>query len=300
VSALSFVDIAKEVGRQWQNLSADSKHRWESEAARATQEFEAQMDEYKKTAEYRNYQAYLDDFRAQQARVIAKRRGASVKTEALARLEQRQRSPLSSSGSPVSLPSSLCTDSENCNTTLAHALAELVGLRREVLATGAQQYHSGHLPAEPLMRRAMYAFITGTGSLLYMWSYAQADDLLNRLYRPETKPDAMTVAEYFIIAAMGAHYDLDHFPDSVRQALYVSSTLQFDERVAKVDYLRTMRLLLSMSFYSLLEKHMSARYLVAAGLQIGRWKLHQITEYGQDAENDGWRRVFRSLVFMDW
>lgn len=263
VSALSFVDIAKEVGRRWQVLPPDSKRRWESEAAHAMQDYEAQMDEYKRTESYRNYQVYLEDFRAQQARANAMRRAATtVRQQTPDNVKISRGSPMSASDSPRSLPSCSGTDSDNCDTTLPHAMSELVSLRRELLASGAQPYHPTNLPTENLMRRAMYAFVTGTGSLMYMWSYTQVDDLLNRLYRPETDPDSMTVAECFIVAAMGAHYDADSFPDSVRQALYVSSTLQFEERVAKVDYLRTMRLLLSMALYSLLEKHMSARYLV--------------------------------------
>lgn len=108
----------------------------------------------------------------------------------------------------------------------------------------------------------MYAFIRGTGSLLYMWTFEQADEILDRIYRPQKPVDAMTLAECFTVAAMGAHYDMDCFPDRLRKALYASGTLHFHEQTARQDYLRTMRLLLSMSFYALLEKHMSARYLI--------------------------------------
>ena len=72
----------------------------------------------------------------------------------------------------------------------------------------------------------------------------------------------MTLAECFTVAAMGAHYDIDAFPDRMRRLLYASGTLQFNEQTARQDYFRTMRLLLSLSFYSLLEKHMSAKYLI--------------------------------------
>ena len=52
---------------------------------------------------------------------------------------------------------------------------------------------------------------------------------------------------------MGVHYDLDCFPDIVRQALYASGTIHFDEKITKLNYLRTMRLLLSLSIYAILE-----------------------------------------------
>lgn len=95
-----------------------------------------------------------------------------------------------------------------------------------------------------------------------MWTYEQADNILERIYRPKGKIDAMDLAECFTIAAMGAHYDMECFPDRIRKVLYASGTLHFHEKTARNDYLRTMRMLLSMSFYALLEKHMSARYLI--------------------------------------
>lgn len=108
----------------------------------------------------------------------------------------------------------------------------------------------------------MYAFVQGTGSLLYMWTYAQVDEILDRTYRPQQPVDAMTLAECFTVAAMGAHYDMDCFPDRIRRVLYASGTLCFNEKTARFDYMRTMRLLLATAFYALLEKHMSARYVL--------------------------------------
>jgi len=108
----------------------------------------------------------------------------------------------------------------------------------------------------------MYAFVRGTGSLLYMWTHVQVDEILDRIYRPNKPVDAMTLAECFTVAAMGAHYDMDCFPDRIRRVLYASGTLLFNEKTARSDYLRTMRLLLATAFYALLEKHMSARYLL--------------------------------------
>lgn len=298
ISCLSFVDIAKEVGRRWQNLSPESKRVWESQAARATQEYEAEMDEYKKTVPYRKYQAYLEDFRTQQAQAKNGKRGAGVQNGTSGRRANSGGSP-SSSGSPVSIPSSNVTEAEICHNALTLAMSEIVSLRGEVLSTGVKPYDSRNLPPQELTRRAMYAFIKGTGSLVFMWTQSQADEILDRIYNSEAEPDPMTLAECFIVAAMGAHYDIDSFPDRVRQALYASGTLHFDEKIAKFDYLRTMRLLLSMSFYSLLEKHMSARYLVAAGLQIARWKCPQLHQYPHDVDSDNWRRIFRTLIFMD-
>ncbi|KAF2020225.1 hypothetical protein BU24DRAFT_135558 [Aaosphaeria arxii CBS 175.79] len=301
VSALSFVDIAREVGRQWQVLPAEKKRVWESHAARTMQEYEAQMDEYKKTDSWRKYQTYLADFRIQQAPspVSKLTRPTAPRVDSFIRTESSRASSASSDG-PGSAPSfqSTGTEAEVCYSALTLAFNELVSLRGEILDQGVRPYDIHHLPAEDLMRRAMYAFIRGTGSLLYMWTYSQADDILEQIYRPQRPVDPMALAECFTVAAMGAHYDIDCFPDRIRKTLYASGTLHFHESSARLDYMRTMRLLLSMSFYALLEKHMSARYLIAAGLQIARLKRPS-SRSGIDGIGDNWRRVFRSLIFMD-
>lgn len=303
VGQLSFVNIAREVGRRWQELPAEQKRVWESNAARAMQEFEAQMDEYKKTDSWRKYQLYLNEFRTQQAAPASGKRPGNSRstTDTSNNTRQLSRASPCSSDSPISLPSnqSAGTEAESSHNALTLAFSELVTLRGEILNQGMRPYDEHHLPSEELLRRAMHAFIRGTGSLLYMWTYAQADEILDRIYRPQQPVDAMTLAECFTVAAMGGDYDVDCFPDRLRRVLYASGTLHFNEQTARQDYLRTMRLLLSMSFYALLEKHMSARYLIAAGLQIARWKCPQLHLSTNKSADEGWRKVLRSLIFMD-
>ncbi|KAF9697665.1 hypothetical protein EKO04_004009 [Ascochyta lentis] len=302
VSQLSFVHIAREVGRRWQELPPEQKRVWESNAARAMQEYESQMDEYKKTDEWRNYQIYLNDFRAQQSQPIAGKRNVGGRTISHSTREHSRASPESPESPSSSLPSSASsstTNAEVCHNALTLAFSELISLRGEILNQAMQPYDEHHLPSKELARRSMYAFIRGTGSLLFMWSYEQADGILDRIYRPKGKIDAMDLAECFTIAAMGAHYDMECFPDRIRKVLYASGTLHFHERTARTDYLRTMRLLLSMSFYALLEKHMSARYLIAAGLQIARWKFPPLHRTTTGAMDENWRKIYRSLIFMD-
>jgi hypothetical protein len=270
VSQLSFVHIAREVGRRWQELPPEQKRVWESNAARAMQEYESQMDEYKKTDEWRRYQTYLNDFKAQQAQPTNGKRAPvsrtmshmSHSTREQSRASPEPQTPESPGSSIPSSVSSSGTDAEVCHNALTLAFSELISLRGEILTHAVRPYNEHHLPSEQLARRSMYAFIQGTGSLVFMWSYEQADEILNRIYRPKGRIDAMDLAECFTIAAMGAHYDMDCFPDRIRKVLYASGTLHFHERTARTDFMRTMRLLLSMSFYALLEKHMSARYLI--------------------------------------
>ncbi|RAR05730.1 hmg box protein [Stemphylium lycopersici] len=301
VSQLSFVDIAREVGRRWQELPAEKKRTWESNAARAMQEFEAQMDEYKKTDSWRKYQSYLNDFKTQQSSAsLGKQRPGNLSrstTDTSNNTRPYSRASPSSSDSPASLPStaSLGPGAEACHNALTLALSELVTLRSEIINKGSQQFGENLLPPEDRVRRCMYSFIRGTGSILFMWTYEQTDAILDRIYRPQTKVDDMTLAECFAIAAMGAHYDTDVFPETVRRALYASGACHFNEKVARQDDFRTMRLLLSLSFYSILEKHMSAKYLI--GLQIARWKWP--AAQGPQSMDGSWKNIFRSLIFMD-
>ncbi|USP78958.1 hypothetical protein yc1106_06232 [Curvularia clavata] len=305
VSQLSFVDIAREVGRRWQELPAEKKRIWERNAARAMQEFEAQMDEYKKTESWQKHQNYLSDFKAQQSATSANkhRPGNSRSTTDTSNNTRpySQTSP-SSIDSPISLMPASPTrpGAEVCHNALTLAMSELIALRSEIINGSAQCFDENRLPPEDRVRRCMYAFIRGTGSLLYMWTFEQADELLERIYRPKTKVDDLTLSECFTVAAMGAHYDEDAFPDVTRRLLYASGTLHFNEQTARQDNFRTMRLLLSLSFFSLLEKHMSAKYLIdaAAGLQIARWR-YVVPQSRSQIADVGWRKIFRSLIFMD-
>jgi len=231
------------------------------------QEYESNMDEYKQTDEWRKYQVYLNDFKAQQAQASTGKRHLGGRTSSQSTKEHSRTSPETPESPGSSIPSSVSshgTDAEVCHNALTLAFSELISLRGEILAQAIQPYGPDHLPPEELTRRSIFAFIRGTGSLLFMWSYEQAEEILDRVYRPKGKISSMDLAECFTMAAMGAHYDMECFPDRIRKVLYASGTLQFHEQTARTDYLRTMRLLLSMSFYALLEKHMSARYLIGA------------------------------------
>jgi len=327
VSQLSFVDIAREVGRRWQDLPAAQKRGWESDAARAMQEFEAQMDEYKRTDNWRKYQRYLQEFKSQQSQQsqppLGKRPNASRSTTDSSNNTRvfSRASPSSSMSSPTTAPSlrSVGIEAEVCHNAMTLAFSELVTLRGEILNTGTQPYSHSNLPSKALTKRAIHAFIKGTGSLLFMWTIEQADELIERVYHSPAQQkavDAMSLAECFTLAAMGAHYDMDCFPERVRKLLYAAGTLHFHEQTAREDYMRTMRLLLCMSFYALLEKHMSARYLIgelpwtrkakvgtdpfaAAGLQIARWKFPSSLASECVVVDESWRKIFRSLIFMD-
>lgn len=64
---LSFTEIAKLVGENWQNLATGEKEPFESQAQAIKDKYLSNLAGYKKTPEFRKYQAYLHEFRVKHA-----------------------------------------------------------------------------------------------------------------------------------------------------------------------------------------------------------------------------------------
>ncbi|KAI0176746.1 HMG box protein [Pestalotiopsis sp. NC0098] len=64
---LSFTEIAKLVGENWQSLDRAEKEPYETHAQELKDRYNRDMSEYKKTADYKRYSDYLHDFRKRQA-----------------------------------------------------------------------------------------------------------------------------------------------------------------------------------------------------------------------------------------
>lgn len=60
---LTFTEIAKLVGENWQALTPTEKEPYESRAQLAKDKYISEMNQYKKTAEYQQYMQYLHEFR---------------------------------------------------------------------------------------------------------------------------------------------------------------------------------------------------------------------------------------------
>ena len=64
---LSFTEIAKLVGENWQNLAPTEKEPYEQQAFTAKERYNAELSEYKKTESYRTYSIYLAEFKVKQS-----------------------------------------------------------------------------------------------------------------------------------------------------------------------------------------------------------------------------------------
>jgi len=63
---LSFTEIAKLVGENWQNLTPTEKERYEQQAFAAKEKYTIELSEYRQTDSYKVYAEYLLDFKAKQ------------------------------------------------------------------------------------------------------------------------------------------------------------------------------------------------------------------------------------------
>jgi hypothetical protein len=65
---LTFTEIAKLVGENWQSLPAAEKEAYEGQANTAKEKYHRDLAEYKKTPAYRKYALYLQEFKEKQAK----------------------------------------------------------------------------------------------------------------------------------------------------------------------------------------------------------------------------------------
>lgn len=63
---LSFTEIAKLVGENWQSLTPTEKDPYEQQAHAAKEKYTVELSEYRKTESYRTYSEYLMEFKAKQ------------------------------------------------------------------------------------------------------------------------------------------------------------------------------------------------------------------------------------------
>lgn len=238
------------------------------------------MEAYRKTKSYRIYQNYLESFK--------KAPGKSARQKLKSDSPKRT---FSHNDGLHSLPfPSLSTDYKSqmeCLKSLEDAMSELRRFKLEY--NNSQPYGPHNLPPEEICKHAIGALIEGTGSLMHFFSESAATEMISRAYHSGTRPDSLTVSELCVAAAVGAHVDTARVPQEVIRKLFASTCILLDTVVMDEEsYLRVMRILLCLSNYSVVEKHLSARAFIgksdmtteqaSAKVSQSRW-----TEYCQMA-----------------
>lgn len=213
------------------------------------------MEAYRKTKPHQGYQDYLQSFKKAPGKSARQKVKSDSPRRTLAHTDGMQ---------PLPSPS-LSTDYKaqmECQKALENAMFELRRFKMEY--NDVQPYSPHNLPPEEMCKHAIGFLIEGNGSLMHFFSAPAATRIISRAYHSGTKPDNLTVSELCVAAAIGAQLDTERVPQQVVRKLFASTYMLLDTvDMDEGSYLRVMRILLCLSTYSVVEKHLSARAFVS-------------------------------------
>jgi hypothetical protein len=215
LSHSSFAEIAKETGKRWRGLSREERvYLWEAPAADKLQLYKEEMERYKHTEDYQNYQRYLEEFK--------QGRHSSVSIPS----SRNKSSPVSESSSLSRPPTS--QDQEEFE-AIRQESVDTVDLNLEDLPqdtespvqSGLQEVRhiskslgvDPHLigvtafPQENTTSKAIEAFLHGTGSFLCLWNREEALDLVRSTYHPRSDSNPVYAIDVFAMSAVGSYCD---------------------------------------------------------------------------------------------
>ncbi|KAF2844185.1 hypothetical protein T440DRAFT_559756 [Plenodomus tracheiphilus IPT5] len=183
LSRSSFTDIAKETGKRWRDLSQEERvNTWEAPASDRLEKYKEELDCYKETEEYRNYQMYLEEFRQQQhhsasmgsldnkfssAQEIADSNQPPATLEGIEATYQ-ERMDMKSQDLRSQSPDTASLTKDSMDEV--HSISKALGVNTHLIRVTA-------LPQEDMTARAVKTFLDGTGSLLFLWNREEAEDL---------------------------------------------------------------------------------------------------------------------------
>lgn len=219
------------------------------------QSYEDQMEAYRKTNSHQDYQGYLQSFKKAPGKSARLKPKSNSPRRICSHTDRKQRLP-----SP-----SLSTDYKSqleCRKALENAMFELRRFKLEF--NDVQPYSPHNLPSEEMCKHAIGSLVEGTGSLMHFFSVSAAKMIISRAYHSGKSPDNLAVSELCVAAAVGSQLDKEPVPPHTVRKLFASTHMLLD--TVDMDggsYLRVMRVLLCLSTYSVVEKHLSARAFVS-------------------------------------
>jgi hypothetical protein len=222
--------------------------------------YEDQMERYRRTQKYREYQEYLDSFKKSPGKSM--RQSLDSKPQLISHSSTPNRSVScgsDESANQLNLP--LDAEDEQLQQDCQEAIRKaMVDLRRfKMKYNDVTTYCNTRLPDETLTRETMTAFVVTMEPALFIYTRPQAEFLLNRVYQKTAPTDALSLAEVCISAAMGCHYVGRRIPKRSIWEYFASACVLLDTvPVCETTYLRIMRLFFTMTLYSIIEKHLSA------------------------------------------
>ncbi|PWW77848.1 hypothetical protein C7212DRAFT_350812 [Tuber magnatum] len=162
-------------------------------------------------------------------------------------------------------------------------------------------YSLRELPPLEVTSRLVSAFIRGTSSMFYILAEYEAMELISDIYTPNSEPTTAKLCELLAIVAVGAQYE-DVGRDT-SMALFRSAKWYLDIEYGKdVHVLRKMRVSMLVGLLLIFEKSFFAvDYLdqaVCLAKSTGINRTARCKPYSE-REWASWRRVWRSLIFLD-
>jgi hypothetical protein len=228
-SRSSFADIARETGKRWKNLShGERANIWELPVAERLQMYKEELECYRETEEYRNYQMYLEKFKHQQhhseslgpsgSNHVPVQRTADSDDQTSVTLERleatyQKRMDMESQD--------LRSQSPDTASLTKDSMDEVRSISR-VLGVNTHFIRVATLPPEDMTIGAVKAFLDGTGSLLFLWDREEAEDLVRSVYHLHHDSKPAHATEVFAMAAVGTYCDAEaHTPFARERFLHI-------------------------------------------------------------------------------
>ncbi|KAK4105492.1 hypothetical protein N658DRAFT_121285 [Parathielavia hyrcaniae] len=141
---LTFTEIAKLVGENWQSLSPAEKEPFESRAQAIKDKYLSDLAQYKKTPEYRKYQSYLQEFKAKHG---SPSQGGAADKDASKRIRLSE-SGTQGRGSPSATPTR--TSRSGSGTESGRGSEPPFGRQRLSSVVSESQYSASQGPSAPI------------------------------------------------------------------------------------------------------------------------------------------------------
>lgn len=140
-------------------------------------------------------------------------------------------------------------------------MIKLQEIKQRLLISDFNLYRYGSLPPRVATFRLITAQLQGTSPVIFTWTLPEAEALVASVYDDDTPTSPMAMAEVCVLAVGGTHYDESHVSEWDR-AIYYASAISYLQAHARPQCLRTMRLLLGLVLFLMLEKNEHVRCLL--------------------------------------
>jgi hypothetical protein len=274
LSHLSFVEIAREVGKRWRELISEERtNTWELPAADKLKGYKEEIERYKQTDDYQNYQLYLEAFKQgrqdTQSMMPSDNKAFSVSEPSPSTQQPPTQDQIGHEATTQDNFDTEMTYEEPTKDTASPVEVGLDEVRRILRALGVNSnlIRVAAFPPEKLTVKAVESFLYGTGSLLYFWSQDEALDLIRSVYGAQNDSTSAHTTEVFAMSAVGSYCDAEA-PIVFPQEKFLHFFLHMLSSSHDMGDLRCMRLFACLAICRFTDSVESARILMRKPLLL--------------------------------